>query len=535
MLKLTNLRVALDDDRPLKAILARQLKTNADSISNMRVLHKAVDARRKSNISFIYNLLFETVTEKEFLKKRLSNKNLSLFEEKALPEIVYGNKVPNGEIVVAGAGPAGLICALVLAQNGYKPLLLERGMCVADRKAAVDAFWQTGQLSSDGNVQFGEGGAGTFSDGKLTTRVNDPASKLILDIFAKAGAPEEIKYEHKPHIGTDILHVMTKNLSKMIQNSGGRISYLSKVDDIILEKNKIRKILLADGAAIDCAALVLAIGHSARDTYQMLFGRGFDMQAKPFSVGVRIEHPQAIIDKAQYGVCAGHPKLGAADYALVYHDKAKKRSAYSFCMCPGGVVVAAASEPKQVVTNGMSHFKRASGIANSALVVGVGPDDFGGHPLSGIAFQRKFEELAYLSAGSNYCAPAQTVGSFLKASKPVLGSLLQQSYQPGVVPVSLSKVLPDFVSETLMAALPDFGRKIKEFDNDEALLTGVETRTSAPCRVLRDNETRQALGIDGVYPAGEGAGYAGGIMSAALDGYYTAFAVMKEFKQPKDN
>ena len=532
MLKLTNLRVALEDERQLIKIAAKRLNIDCSFIKNLNILNKAVDARKKSNISFVYSVLLEVENEKKLLNRQATNKNLSVYAEEKSPQIVYGAEPLHGEVVVVGAGPAGLISALLLAQNGYKPILIERGLPVQERRNAVQKFWQKGEFSCQGNVQFGEGGAGTFSDGKLTTRVSSPAAKNILKIFSSAGAPEEIAYENKPHIGTENLYTMTRNLSTQIKQAGGQIRYQAKLDDIITANGKLQKVVLSDGSTIPCAALVIACGHSARDTYAMLFDRGFELEAKPFSIGVRVEHPQNFIDTAQYGKFAGHAKLGAADYALVYHDKSSGRSAYSFCMCPGGVVVASASEENQVVTNGMSYYKRNSGIANSALVVGVGTQDFGEHPLAGVAFQKKWEQLAFAKAGKNYFAPAQTVGSFLRDDTAVLGKLLQPSYRPGIAAVSLREVLPSFVTNTLALALPQFGSKIKNFDHPEALLTGVETRTSAPLRILRDKESRQAIGKEGVYPAGEGAGYAGGIMSAAIDGYYTALALMKKYKQP---
>ena len=529
MLKITNISPTLNDDRTLKQLAADYLKMQPANIDAVHILSRSIDARRKNDIKFVYSLLVDVPNEKIILKKFINDKRLSLFEKNETVPIVYGNKEIKGELVVAGAGPAGLFCALLLAKHGYRPVVIERGMPIDERKKAVQAFWRDGRFSPDGNIQFGEGGAGTFSDGKLTTRVNDPLISEILSSFVAAGAPEQIKYESKPHIGTDILYNVVKNVSSEIIKHGGRMVYHARLDDINIENGRVRNIALSDGSKIDCNALVLTIGHSARDTYKMLLAKGFLLESKPFSIGVRVEHPQSIIDEAQYGSFAGHEKLGAADYALVFHDKKTKRSAYSFCMCPGGVVVASASAEGEVVTNGMSYFKRNSGIANSALVVGVDKNDFGSHPLNGIEFQQKWEKLAFEKGGSNYYAPCQTMGSFLHGSKPELGNLQKPTYLPGVNTALLREVLPSFVTDTLSNAFSDFARKIKGFDTGGALLTGVETRTSAPLRILRD-EKRQAVSINGVYPAGEGSGYAGGIMSAALDGYKTALALMSEYK-----
>jgi hypothetical protein len=428
--------------------------------------------------------------------------------------------------VVVGTGPAGLLAALVLAEQGYRPLVLEQGRPVDERTLDVATFWQKGQLDPVSNVQFGEGGAGTFSDGKLTTRVHDPGMKIVLEKLIAAGAPAEISYLHKPHIGTDQLRQVVKHLRQQIIAAGGTVEFGAKVTDIQLGDNRLVGLTVNGSRKIPCSLALLAIGHSARDTYQMLYRRGLAMEAKPFAIGLRIEHPQALIDRAQYGSFAGHPQLGAADYSLVYHDRTTGRSAFSFCMCPGGQVVAAASEEGGVVTNGMSLYSRGSGLANSALAVNVTPADFSG-VLGGVEFQRRYEKLAFVWGGGGYMAPAQTVGSFLVGSKAA--SLSKPSYLPGTVTAELRQCLPDFVAATLAKALPDFGRKIKGFDHPGAVLTGVETRTSAPVRLLRQDD-RMSCNIAGIYPMGEGAGYAGGIMSAALDGMNTATAVMKIYK-----
>ncbi len=532
MLKLTNLRVALSDGRELKEITARRLNITPGDIKTVAVTRKAVDARRKDKIGFVYTVAVETIDDEGLLQRSAANKDLSRLEEDVPPgQFSYGKEPLPGRVVVVGAGPAGLAAAILLAEHGYKPLLLERGRSLEERVPAVADFWRTGRFQAENNVQFGEGGAGTFSDGKLTTRGNDPVGKTILQWFVAAGAPAEILYEHKPHVGTDKLRAMVKGLSARIKASGGELRFGARMTDLVRGKQQLEKITVNSDEEIMCGALVLAVGHSARDTYRMLWERGLSMEGKPFSIGVRIEHAQEVIDKAQYGSAAGHVKLGPADYALVYHDRASGRSAYSFCMCPGGLVIAAASGEGQVVTNGMSLYNRASGKANSALAVNVGPADFGSHPLDGIKFQEHWEQLAFAKAGGDYWAPAQNAGSFLSGGAPVLGSL-GATYAPGVRTVALREVLPAFVTDTLAKALPDFGRKIKGFDQEDALLTGVETRTSAPLRLLRLGDTREAEGFPGIYPSGEGSGYAGGIMSAAIDGYHAALALMRKYRQP---
>jgi uncharacterized FAD-dependent dehydrogenase len=531
VLLLFGLKVALTDERPLAEIAAAYLKLAPSAIPEIKILGKAIDARRKDRITFVYKLGLSVEDENRLLEKRAGDKNLALYQPPPAADIIYGKQPAAGRIVIAGAGPAGLFAALTLAEHGYKPLLAERGLPVEQRVEKTADFWRRGEFSPEASVQFGEGGAGTFSDGKLMTRINDPASELILRRLVACGAPPEIEYCHKPHIGTDLLRRVVGNLSRLIRESGGEIRYETKLSDIRIENGRMKKAVLA-GENLDCAALVIATGHSARDTYELLRARGFVLLPKPFSVGVRIEHPQEVIDRAQYGAAAGNPKLGAADYSLVWHDKEGGRSVYSFCMCPGGVVIASCSDEGEVVTNGMSYRRRDSGVANSALAVGVAPPDFGTHPLAGVEFQRHWERLAFAKAGGGYYAPAQTVGSFLSGGRPDAGAEILATYRPGVRPVSLRAVLPGFVTGALAAALPLFGRKIKGFDAKDALLTGVETRTSAPLRILRDPESRQARDKTGVYPAGEGAGYAGGIMSAALDGYYTALAIMRKYRQP---
>ena len=530
-LKINNVHIFLAQETSLEQAVAKRLRVTPESIGELRILRKAVDARKKDNIYLNYHVLADVDVPTKYAKKLLLDKDINKWEIPKAEPVILGNLPLDGPPVVIGAGPAGLMAALELAKHGYKPLLLERGKPVAERVKDVQHFWETGEFNPDSNVQFGEGGAGTFSDGKLTTRVNDPVMADILEAFVAAGAPENILWEHKPHVGTDKLRAMVQGLSKQICELDGEIVYQAHVKDIITEHGAVTGVVLANGAKIKAGAVVLACGHSARDTYKLLASKGVGLEAKPFAIGVRIEHPQELIDKAQYGKFAGHHLLGAADYALVYHTANQERTAYSFCMCPGGQVVAAASEAGGVVVNGMSLNARASGVANSALVVNVGTEDFGTDPLAGVEFQRKYEQLAYAAGGSNYHAPAQNFASFLNQSTPDLTSLAVPTYQPGLTACDLDKVLPGYVTATLREGIVNFGRKIRGYDDGGALLTGIETRTSAPVRIPRDRMTYVSITHDRLYPCGEGAGYAGGIMSAALDGYHVARAIMKRFKQ----
>ena len=529
-IRFNNLRVSLLNDAPLSELAAKKLGIRKQNIIKTTILRRAVDARRKTNICLVYHLLLELDCDEKKIRQILQDNNVMAWQAEEIQPLEYGSEQLCERPIVIGAGPAGLLTAFMLAKHGYRPLLLERGKAVAQRLNDVQRFWLTGEFNPESNVQFGEGGAGTFSDGKLTTRVNDPVMNDILKIFVEAGAPEEILSEQKPHVGTDKLRIMVTGLTAKIRELGGEVRYGQQVIDFLTKDGSISGVVLQNNEKILSNAVVLACGHSARDTYAMLAQRQIALEAKPFAIGVRIEHPQELIDRAQYGEFAGHPKLGAADYALVYHNKENGRTAYSFCMCPGGLVVAAASESGGVVTNGMSMHKRNSGIANSALVVNVGGTDFGSGPLAGIEFQRQYERLAFAAGGSSYLAPAQNVRSFLTGSTPSLQTAFSPTYRPGIVPYDLTKVLPDYVSATLKAGLLDFDRKIKGFAGEAGLLTGIETRTSAPLRILRADEDKQSISHKGLYPAGEGAGYAGGIMSAALDGYHVAQAIMKRFK-----
>jgi uncharacterized FAD-dependent dehydrogenase len=437
--------------------------------------------------------------------------------------------------LVIGFGPCGLLAALVLAQMGYKPIVLERGAAVRQRTKDTFGFWRKKILNTESNVQFGEGGAGTFSDGKLYSQVKDSKhySRKVLAEFVAAGAPDEILFVSKPHIGTFRLVSMVEKMRAKIIELGGEIRFNARVDGVQIEDGKMCGVTLADGEVIHSKHIALAIGHSARDTFEMLFDNKVYIEAKPFSIGFRIEHPQSVIDQARFGPNAGNEILGAADYKLVHHC-ANGRSVYSFCMCPGGTVVAAASEPHQVVTNGMSQYSRAERNANSAIVVGINPSDYPGNALAGIELQRQLERQAYVLGGENYDAPAQTVGDFLKGqSSKQLGSV-EPSFQPGIKLTDLADALPDFCIDAIREAIPVFNRKVKGFALADALLTGVETRTSAPICIKRDKDY-QSVNTQGLFPAGEGAGYAGGIMSAAIDGIKIAEAMALSMNKAQES
>ncbi len=532
-LKINNVRISLLHEQSLEQAVCKKAGISREMLGSVQILRKAVDARKKQEVCLNYHVLADVDVSARQAKRLLTDRDISKFEQAQPPVLELGALPMNAQPVVIGAGPAGLLAALQLAEHGYQPLLLERGKPVAERVQDVQRFWATGVFNPASNVQFGEGGAGTFSDGKLTTRVNDPQMADILKLFVEAGAPENILYEHKPHVGTDKLRAMVTGLSRKICELGGSVRYNARVSDFVIKNNTVQGVVLESGEQITAGVVVLACGHSARDTYAMLASRGVGITSKPFAIGVRIEHPQELIDKAQYGSFAGHHLLGAADYALVYHTADKSRTAYSFCMCPGGQVVAAASESGGVVVNGMSMFKRDSGVANSALVVNVDSRDFGAGALAGVEFQRRYERLAFAAGGSSYYAPAQNLDSFLKRSTPALEALTAGTYRPGLAACSLDAVLPHYVTDTLREGIASFGRKLAGYADGGALLTGVETRTSAPVRIERDRNTYVSVTHDLLYPCGEGAGYAGGIMSAALDGYHVARKIMERFRPIK--
>ncbi|MGN0949598.1 MAG: NAD(P)/FAD-dependent oxidoreductase [Mitsuokella sp.] len=531
MIRIRNLAVPFTETASLKDLAAKRLMLPPQQLDEVVIVRKAVDARRYHGapIEFVYMLdvKLDKKLEKKVLQKMKRDRNVE-----GVSKPPAAAKLPNLKLekrpVVVGFGPAGMFAALTLARHGCEPIVLERGHDVDTRHEDIKKFWQCGALDVQSNVQFGEGGAGTFSDGKLTTRINDVHMKDVIEAFVAAGAPEEIRYLHKPHIGTDILREVVRNIRKEIIRLGGTVRFSSQVTDLELGAEGVEAVIINDEERLETDVVFFGIGHSARDTYQMLLSRGVAMEAKPFAMGVRIEHPQEFIDRAQYGEDAGNPLLPVADYALTYKDPVTGRGAYSFCMCPGGYVVAAASEKDRVVTNGMSNYKRDSGIANSALLVQVAPADFGQEVLAGMHLQQKLESLAFDLGGRNYFAPVQTVGDFLKGTSGSQEFLTKPTYAPGVRAADLHRCLPDFITKTLAGALPYFDRKIAGFANEGAVMTGVETRSSAPCRIRRDRATFVAEATPGLYPMGEGAGYAGGIMSAAVDGMKAALAFLSE-------
>jgi uncharacterized FAD-dependent dehydrogenase len=527
-IRINNIILDIDEDMSLiKNKIAKKLRISKDEIENFRIIKESIDARKKDIIKFNYCVDFQHKNEKSILN-RINDKDIKFEEYTSAEDIAHGNKLMKSRPVVIGMGPAGLFAALLLAKNGYKPLVFERGEAVDKRTETVERFWATGELNTESNVQFGEGGAGAFSDGKLTTRIKDTRCDFIIDELIKAGAPKEIAYMGKPHVGTDILKVVVRNIREQIKALGGEIHFSSKLENIIKKDGKVRAIIV-NGNEVPCENIIMAIGHSSRDTYEMLNNLGVTMAQKPFAIGVRIEHPQSLIDLNQYGKYTGHPRLRAADYRLTHSSEKIDRSVYSFCMCPGGEVVAASSEEKRLVVNGMSYHARDKENANSAIVVTVGPKDFRDNsPLAGMEFQRHYEELAYKIGGGNYVAPVQLVGDFLNDRISTKLGTVKPSYKPGYEFVQLKECLPTYVTEALKDGLVNFDKKIKGFADSSAVMTGIETRTSAPVRIER-TESLQSISLEGLYPAGEGAGFAGGIVSAAVDGLKVAESIIKEF------
>ncbi len=568
MLRINQIKLKLGE--PISEIpshIGKALKIKNFQPLSWRIVKESIDARNKPDITFIYTVDFSVENEEKLLKKYSKIKGINiakvLDEPYRIPEISH--KIESRPVVV-GFGPCGMFAALILAQAGLRPIVLERGRKVEERTRDVEHFWETGELDVNSNVQFGEGGAGTFSDGKLTTGIKDPRIRKVNEEFIAAGADPSISYKQMPHIGTDVLRVVVKKIREKIIQLGGDIRFESKVtglqfdeknQDIIkaneesstasenMKKRKQLKAVIINGnQTLKCNAAVFALGNSARDTFRMLYSEGVEMTPKPFSVGVRIEHPQIIINEAQYGIDANDTegRLGAAAYKLSHHCE-NGRGVYTFCMCPGGVVVGAASEENCVVTNGMSYFARDGENANSALLVGVSHEDFNDpeNALAGIEFQEHLESSAYQLAGGGYFAPAQRLGDFLKNTdnssenssnsqeykkeSPSKGFTIKPTYRPGVTWTDLNECLPKFITDAMREALPHMGRKIKGFDMDDAVITGVETRSSCPIRITRGTDL-QSVSIEGLYPAGEGAGYAGGIMSAAVDGIKIAEAII---------
>jgi uncharacterized protein len=527
MLRLTDIQLPLNHpETAIRLAVLKKLHITDPDLLSVTIFRRAYDARKKSAINLIYTLDVVTTQDEQLLKQFHGDRQISRTPELGYQFVAQAPTKSFTRPVVIGTGPCGLFAGLVLAQMGFRPIILERGKAVRERTQDTWRLWRKRELHPESNVQFGEGGAGTFSDGKLYSQIRDPKylGRKVLTEFVKAGAPEEILYVSKPHIGTFRLVKMVEAMRANIIELGGEVRFNQRVVDILRKQNAIHGVVLESGDQIETNHVVLAIGHSARDTFEMLFEHGVYMEAKPFSIGFRIEHPQSLIDRCRFGANAGNPILGAADYKLVHHAS-NGRSVYSFCMCPGGTVVAATSEPNRVVTNGMSQYSRNERNANSAIVVGITPDDYPGDALAGIPFQRALESHAFILGGANYNAPGQLVGDFIAGRASTEFGAVSPSYKPGVQLGDLSNALPEYAIAAIREALPAFDQQIRGFAMDDAILTGVETRTSSPVRIKRNDNDLQSLNTRGLFPAGEGAGYAGGILSAAVDGIRVAEAV----------
>ncbi len=533
VIRINNINLNLDDEfKVLEKKVCKKLKISKEDINKIEIIRKSIDARKKNDIKFTYSIDVICDNEAKIISK-IHDKDVRLEKAEEIDSIIPGTEKMEHRPVVVGFGPAGIFAALTLARKGYKPIVYERGESVDKRTETVEKFWKSGELNLESNVQFGEGGAGTFSDGKLTTRIKDHRCAFVLDELINAGAPSEIKYESKAHVGTDLLKGVVKNIREEIKRLGGEVHFDSKLEKLSYENGKLKKIIV-NGKEIPCEVLVLAIGHSSRDTYEMLHKENVSMDAKAFAIGVRIEHPQELINISQYGENHKHPKLQAADYRLTYQSERLKRGIYSFCMCPGGVVVAAASEEGRLVSNGMSYHARDLENANSALVVTVSPEDFeGDSPLRGMEFQRHYEELAFKLGGGNYKAPVQLVGDFLKDRISTKLGKVTPSYTAGYEFKELKDCLPSYVIEALKEGIYNFDKKIKGYAREDAVLTGIETRTSAPVTLNRDSKL-ESVNVSGLYPTGEGAGFAGGIISAAVDGIKVAEHIIEKFALPKE-
>jgi uncharacterized protein len=535
MIRITDLKLELNqamheamEIASLKQLIIKQYRLNPLEIRSFSLFKKAIDARKKDHIVIVYSVDIELDHENLLLERKLPG--ISLAPDMTYQDVPFGEKHLKHRPVIIGFGPSGIFAALILAKRGYRPIVLERGLDVDRRSEHVDQFYETGQFSEHSTILFGEGGAGTFSDGKLTTLINDLRCRFVLEQLVKAGAPSDIMYVNRPHVGTDILKGVIKKIRHEIEQLGGEIRFDHKVTGFKVEHQELKALIINHHEELEADVCLMGIGHSARDTFEVLYDVGMHMIQKPFSIGVRIEHPQEVINRAQYGVYFNHPALGAADYKLAYHSSSG-RSAYTFCMCPGGWVMCSSSEPGHVVTNGMSERKRDHFNANSALLVGITPADFDSdHPLAGVHFQRRLEKKAFELAGQSYFAPVQRVEDFLNDRVTQALGHVSPTYRPGVSFVKMTDLLPKYVTDTMKEALLDFNRKLKGFSMGDAILTGVETRSSSPVRMMR-SETFESS-IKGLHPMGEGAGYAGGIMSSSVDGMKTAESIIQRY-QPK--
>ncbi|ABV37870.1 putative uncharacterized dehydrogenase [Shewanella sediminis HAW-EB3] len=536
MIRLSNIKLDLDHSpEELTQAILTMLNIAADELVETVVFRRGIDARAKNRIFLLYTLDVTTSKDEALLEQFADNQSIKPTPDMSYKFVAQAPEDLGERPVVVGFGPCGIFAGLVLAQMGYKPIILERGKEVRERTKDTFGFWRTKKLNTESNVQFGEGGAGTFSDGKLWTQIKDKKhyGRKVLNEFVAAGAPEEILFVSKPHIGTFKLVSMVEKMRAKIIELGGEIRFSARVDDFHIEDGQVLGLTLADGTQIKSKHIALAIGHSARDTFKMIYDSGIYIEAKPFSVGFRIEHKQSVIDEALFGKFAGHPILGAADYKLVHHCKSG-RSVYSFCMCPGGTVVAATSEEHAVVTNGMSQYSRNERNANSAIVVGIDPDDYPEHPLAGIELQRQLEKAAYVLGGENYDAPAQLVGDFLTGTSSAAIGGVEPSYKPGIKLTDMTGLLPQYCVDAIREAIPAFNKKIRGFAMEDATLTGVETRTSSPICIKRSDDF-QSINTKGFYPSGEGAGYAGGIMSSAIDGIKVAEAMALSINEQADS